>query len=205
MRSTDFCTPKPFHQSTRGSRRFPSAAPFAAAFGVASGRSRPGAFRRRARPRERLDRRPFACCFFSSFPPGFPQGRRRNRASGSSGPPDANEAGEKCASRRASHFGARIFAHRGVVFPPANRSVRLWHSCRLLRLVRCGLASETLTRARRPPRPVPRGPRERRALPRSRVPSIDSRDARPPCRGTARTAKRSLRRGVHVMRTAVPR
>jgi hypothetical protein len=57
--------------------------------------------------------------------------------------------------------------------------------------------------ARRPPRPVPRGPRERRALCRSRVPSADRHDAHP-ARAEARTKPRSLhrRRGAHVMRIA---
>jgi hypothetical protein len=56
---------------------------------------------------------------------------------------------------------------------------------------------------RRPPRPVPRGPRERRALHRSRVSSADRRDAHP-ARAEARTKPRSLhrRRGAHVMRIA---
>jgi hypothetical protein len=59
------------------------------------------------------------------------------------------------------------------------------------------------TVARRPPRPVPRGPRERRALCRSGVPSAGSDDAHL-ARAEARTKPRSLqrRRGAHVMRIA---
>jgi len=59
------------------------------------------------------------------------------------------------------------------------------------------------TVARRPPRPVPRGPRERRALHQSRVSSAGRCDAHP-ARAEARTKPRSLprRRGAHVMRIA---
>jgi len=60
--------------------------------------------------------------------------------------------------------------------------------------------------ARRPPRPVPRGPRERRALLRSEVPSFGS-DLVQPARTEVRTNPRCLRQlhGVHVMWIAWPR
>jgi len=59
--------------------------------------------------------------------------------------------------------------------------------------------------ARRPPRPVPRGPRERRAHSRSRVPSVVSRHSHS-VRAEARTKPCGHHpgRGAHVMRIAEP-
>jgi len=73
-------------------------------------------------------------------------------------------------------------ATRGDVLPArANRSVRLWYLCRLLRARLRGCCFWPLPRAwlRRPPRLVLRGPRERRALHQPEIPSVASRDAQP--------------------------
>jgi hypothetical protein len=72
------------------------------------GCSRSRASRLRARPRERL---------FSRAAP--PVRRRAKRAPGSSGPPDANEAGADRASRRDPHFGARTIVTRWRSLPAA--------------------------------------------------------------------------------------
>jgi len=141
----------------------------------------------------------------SSSRAASPVRRRAEQAPGGSGPPGADETGENRASRRVSHFSARSIVREGVFFPRARvESVRLWHPCRLLRSRRPGpLLGGSHAVARRPPRPVPRGPRERRAHSRSRVPSIVSRYAHPG-RAEARTKLRRLhqRRGAHVMRIA---
>jgi hypothetical protein len=198
MRPIDFCTPKPSqleHSCFAVSRR---SGHLAMPFGDrAKARSRPGAARLRARPRERL---------FSRAAP--PVRRRACRAPGSSGPPDANEAGENRASRRDSRFGNRTILTRRRFLPPCE--------------IETPIAAGTLVassapfctrrvfpfraRARRPPRPVPRGPRERRAHLRSRVPSTDRCRAHP-ARAGARTKlrHRHLGRGAHVMRIAEPR
>jgi len=71
-------------------------------------------------------------------------------------------------------------------------------------LVGAGLAlGELHAVARRPPRPVPRGPCERRALSRSEVPSAAGRPTQP-ARTEMRTSPWCLprRRGAHVMRIA---
>jgi len=133
----------------------------------------------------------------ASLPPSllFARGRPRE-APGSSGPPMRNEAGGNRASRRVSHFGARPDEARDGVFfrrawqwrsplaplspPPGSRFAGS--------LVRWASAV-----ARRPPRPVPRAPRERRAHSRSRESSIGSRYAHP-VRAEARTRPRSLLR-----------
>jgi len=84
---------------------------------------------------------------------------------------------------------------------------RLWHPCRIL-LPACSGSHFIERRAlvRRPPRPVPREPRERRALLRSGMPSIGSRCAQR-ARAEARTSPRSLLRedSAHVMRIAALR
>jgi len=87
-----------------------------------------------------------------------------------------------------------------------RKTERQGHPCRLLRAVRARRVFPFRARARRPPRPVPRGPRERRAHLRSRVPSIDRCRAHP-ARAGARTKLRCrhLGRGAHVMRIAEPR
>jgi len=126
------------------------------------------------------------------------------RAPGSSGPPDANEAGEDRASRRGPHFGARTIVTRWRFLPPCEIETLSPLTPLSPPSCRCaGAFSRPRTRARRPPRPVPRGPRERRAHCRSRVPSADGCDAHPG-RAEARTKLRCLhrRRGVHVMRIA---
>jgi hypothetical protein len=71
---------------------------------------------------------------------------------------------------------------------------RLWHPCRILFPARSGSRFiERRTLVQRPPRPVPREPRERRALLRSGMPSIGSRCAQR-ARAEARTSPRSLLR-----------
>jgi len=118
----------------------------------------------------------------------------RSRAPGGSGPPDANEAGESSVSRRSSHFGVRSALSRGVSSSKESDSVRLWHPCRLPRPACLGprfIGHQALVR--RPPRPVSREPRERRALHRPRIPSTGSRSARP-ARAETRTNPRSPRR-----------
>jgi len=65
----------------------------------------PETLRLRARSRE--------CLFLRA---ASPVRRRALRAPGSSGPPDANEAGENRGSRRDSHFGDRGVLRRGSVF-----------------------------------------------------------------------------------------
>jgi len=158
------------------------------------GRSRPGASRLRARPREGLLLRAAS-----------PVRRRALRATGSSGPPDANEAGENRVSRRGSHFGDRAISCSGVFFrhagvasrspltllspPPTPRTASLFF--------------ESCARLGKPPRSDPRGPRERRALYRPGAPSADSRRAQP-ARAEARTNPHDLPRSydAHVMRIA---
>jgi hypothetical protein len=140
--------------------------------------------------------------------PSPPVRRRAGRPPGSSGPPDANETGENRVSRRDSHFGDRC--ERGAVALSSTERVRVTTSdtpvassllVSVARFWRCPRRV-----ARRPPRPVPRGPRERRALPRSRVSSFGS-DLVQPARTEARTNPRCLRQshGVHVMWIAWPR
>jgi hypothetical protein len=154
------------------------------------------ALRLRARSRERL----FRCA-------GSPVRRRARRTSGSSGPPDANEAGENRASRRASHFGDRTILTRWRCLPPCeieNRPPLTPLSPPPNPRPARSLFFELTQAGRRPPRPVPRAPRERRALLRSGMSSTDRRDAHP-ARAEARTRLRGLhpRRGAHVMRIAV--
>jgi hypothetical protein len=105
MRSTDFCTPKPFRTRAPALACRPSERPM----------NRPpslpkpfGSVPVRANVR-------FARAL--SPPPSFPQGRREKPASNGSGPFDANEAGENCASRRASRFRARGDGSRGRCLP----------------------------------------------------------------------------------------
>jgi hypothetical protein len=197
MRPIDFCTPKPFqleHSCSAVSQR--SDRPVRCASFVARHRG------------PLSSRNPSAPCSFArtSLFARSPLVRRRARqAPVGSGPSDANEAGENLASRRDSRFGDRRCSREGVFFrrvssiptaadtPVASSAPYAW-----LRF-----SSNLQAFARRPPRPVPRGPRERRALCRSRVPSADRHDAHP-ARAEARTKPRSLhrRRGAHVMRIA---
>jgi len=71
--------------------------------------------------------------------------------------------GRVCVSRAGSHFGDRaVLVGRRFLPPHGTVSVRLWHSCRLLFLA--GWAphfSEHRASIQRPPRSVPRGPREK--------------------------------------------
>jgi len=131
--------------------------------------------------------------------------RRAERAPGGSGPPDANEAGENRASRRGSHFSDRTVFTRRRFLPPRETEEPIASGTPVASSGPCvsSLFFERHALTPRPPRPVPRGPRERRALCQSRVPSAGSRDAHP-ARAEARTKPRSLprRRGAHVMRIA---
>jgi len=113
--------------------------------------------------------------------------RRAAQAPGGSGPPDANEAGEIRASRREPHLGDRTILTRRRFLPPCEIEDR----APLTPLSpppspRPGsLFFEHCARARRPPRPVLRGPRERRALCRSGVPSAGRREHAPRARRSA--------------------
>jgi len=198
MRPIDFCTPKPFpleHPyvvASQRSHRDPRAAPFGAASSI--GHSRPGAgFYARsvldhANVRFRVSR---AAPFVR---------RRAAQAPSGSGPSGANETGENRVSRRGSHFGARSIAARALsslVF----ESMPLASDTPVASSVLVSVGRHAV--ARRPPRSVPRGPRERRAHSRPRVPSIGSRRAHP-ARAEARTKPRDHlpRSGAHVMRIA---
>jgi len=89
-----------------------------------------------------------------------------------------NEAGEDRASRRGPHFGARTSIHAGRSLPhgfadplASGAPVASFDSSIAGSLrVQASFAN----RGRRPPRSVPRGPRERRAHPRSGASSIRS-------------------------------
>jgi len=136
------------------------------------------------------------CSYSRSSPPRSASlvRRRAPRASGGSGPPDTNEAGESPRFTRGTPTSA---AGRcllgGVVFLRARSvSDRLWHPCRLLFLDRrAPRFSESRALIQRPPRPVPRVPRERRALLRPGMPSICSRHTQR-VRAEARTNPRGL-------------
>jgi len=162
-----------------------------------------GAFRRPRGARSRTE--PFGSCSFSRnvffSRPCPPVRRRAGKAPGSSGPPDANEAGENRASRRDSHFGNRSCAY-AVAFSSAARARTPASGISVASSELVSVGREAMVRAvaRRPPRPVPRGPRERRALPRSEMPSLGSCLARP-ARTEMRTNPRRLPRshGAHVM------
>jgi len=97
---------------------------------------------------------------------------------------------------------------RGVFFlDESSGNGRLWHPCRLLFPARpSSRFIEHRALVQRPPRPVPRGPRERRALLRSGMPSVDSCYAQH-ARAGARSRPRNLLRdhGAHVMRIAASR
>jgi len=196
MRPIDFCTPKPFQLEHSCS--------------VVSQRSDHVLARSLSAPaRESLSYRSLAApCLStrtSSSRAASPVRRRAEQAPGGSGPPDADETGENRVSRRASHFSDRPTHVRGRFLPsrvvrfrspltPLSPPSRSWRGLPL---------GESRAVARRPPRSVPRGPRERRAHSRSKVPSIVSRLAHP-ARTEARTKPRDLprRRGAHVMRIA---
>jgi len=193
MRPIDLCTPKPFHSSTRTSSLPSAAALLARRLSAArEGRSRPGTLRLRARPRER----PFRVLLRGSED-------ARGRRLRARGRPTQTRLG-----RTALHGALPTSA-------PGRSRARALSS---LVLESIPLASGTPVAsselmsvgfhavARRPPRPVPRGPRERRAHSRSRVPSAVSRHSHP-VRTEARTKPRGHHpgRGAHVMRIAEPR
>jgi hypothetical protein len=160
MRPTDFCTPKLLVTRVPVLRRFP-------------------ALRSHARA---LQRRPWMLSFRGlrlvpthtasrCVPAARP--RARDRAPRGSGPLDASETGENRVSRRDPHFddhwmrcarrdsSARTIRAAISDIPVASSEHSLFESW-----LRFGAS------ARRPPRSVPRGPRERRALPRSKMSSI---------------------------------
>jgi hypothetical protein len=112
MRPTDFCTPKHSNSNTHA-----SPLPSAARLGSAGGLSAPS--------RGSLSYRTFRFVLVLAkrllSRPSPPVRRRAGKAPGSSGPPDANEAGENRASRRDSHFGNRSCAY-AVAFSSAARA-----------------------------------------------------------------------------------
>jgi hypothetical protein len=138
----------------------------------------------------------------------FARPKTRGAGTGQLGPTDANETGESRGSQRDSHFDGQASATRGRCLPPCAfaetvsgtpvASSELMGSGSLLR--------SPLHLARRPPRPVPRGPCERRSLSRSKVPSV-VRGAPQPARTEVRTNLQHLGQshGAHVMRIAEDR
>jgi len=186
MRPIDVCTPKPFQLehscfvvSQRGwpTRALPC--------GIARGppsfpttlRS-PCSFRRMSLSRTVITR-PRTSAHVHREARGHPMRTRLGRA------PFHDEALTSASGRRS----------REAFLPlEESDSVRLWHPCRLLRPACLGprfIGHQALFR--RPPRPVSREPRERRALHRPRIPSTGSRSARP-ARAKTRTNPRSPRR-----------
>jgi len=127
--------------------------------------------------------------------------RRGGRAPRSSGPLDASETGEGRVSRRDPHCAPTSIQSR-----PALCSGRLlvresrWHPCRLLRSPARRFAfRESDARARRPPRPFPRGSREGRTLLRSEIPSTVRRLQLLPYRSTSGLRALFEDVGVHVI------
>jgi len=162
----------------------------------------PPSFRSLAAPCSIPRTSPFACR-------AHPSEDARSRIPASSGPTGTIEAGESSASRRSPHFGARPAFSRGVDSSSAKSPTPTASGIPVASsfpLARARVFIEHRALVRRPPRPVPRGPRERRALLRPRMPSIGSRCAQR-ARAEARTNPRSFLRddGVHVMRIAAPR
>jgi len=98
--------------------------------------------------------------------------KTKERASRSSGPLGASETGENRVSRRDPHFGDRRCETCGV--DSSARPNRATTSDIPVASSVCSLriAMRFDGRTRRPPRSVPRGPRERRALLRPEMPSI---------------------------------
>jgi hypothetical protein len=194
MRPIDFCTPKPFQLehscsavSQRGDHR-------AMPCGIIR---RPPSYRSLSTP----------CSFArtSLSRAASPVRRRALQVPGSSGPPDTERG------RGESRFTARFSLRRPDDSHAVAFSSAVWSRYRppltpLSPPPRCLRGSrffDPMPAPRRPPRPVPRAPRERRALRRPRVPSTDSRRAHP-ARAEARKKPRCLhrRRGAHVMRIA---
>jgi len=160
MRPTDFCTPKQLRLEYPWLRRVPVQRSHARA----------------------LQRRPWMLSFRGlrlvltraasrRVPRSHP--KTGERAPRGSGPLDASETGEDRVSRRDPHFSDRSMrSARLRFFRASDRSttsdIPVASSVRSLVDARCALDA----RARRPPRSVPRGPRERRALLRPEMPSI---------------------------------
>jgi hypothetical protein len=196
MRPIDFCTPKPFqleHSCSVASQRS-DRTPCDAFQRSPEGHSRPGALRLRARPRERLLRvllRPSEDARSRHREArGRPMQTRLGRTALHGAFP-TSAPGRSCARAFSSFVReSSPFASDTLVASSVSR----WPG---------PVLPGSHAVARRPPRPVPRGPRERRAHSRSRVPSIVSRYAHPG-RAEARTKPRRLhqRRGAHVMRIA---
>jgi len=98
-----------------------------------------------------------------------------------------------------SKLRAAYFVHTHLERPTADISVAssVTQACRIVFAIDA--------RARRPPRSVPRGPRERRALLRPEMPSIVRSYSAPPMPKHERPRKSSSSCGVHVMRIAASR
>jgi hypothetical protein len=129
----------------------------------------------------------FACCF----------ARPETRAAG-----NGRLGAARCKTRpgRTALHGALLTSAPGRSWPRAlsslgRRSLPFASDTLVASsaLVGVGAVRQSHAVARRPPRSVPRGPRERRAHSRSRVPSTVSRDAHS-VRAEARTRPRRLRR-----------
>jgi len=110
MRPTDFCTPKPFKLEHPWLRRFPALRPFV-----------PVAYLSVPSRGSRTRTEPCGSCSFTRnvffrAPATLVRGRAE-QASGSSGPTDANEAGENRGSQRDPHFDGRASAARGRCLP----------------------------------------------------------------------------------------
>jgi hypothetical protein len=114
--------------------------------------------------------------------------KTKDRASRSSGPLDASETGENRVSRRDPHFGDPLVRARGID-SSACSTVRPTSDIPVASFVRLLVDRAAIDASvRRPPRSVPRGPRERRALLRPEMPSIVRS-----CSATARAEARTDR------------
>jgi len=196
MRPIDFCTPKPFNSSTRANSPLPSAAILGPCQSCLSA----------PLLGDRTRAEPCGSCSFTrnvlSSRYRFARPRTCEAGIGQLGPTDANEAGESRGSQRDPHFDDQANVTRGRCLPSCEIAMTVSDTpVASSALVGPGRSRETQTLARRPPRPVPRGPCERRALSRSEVPSTAGRSTQP-ARTEMRTNLRcSLRgRGAHVMR-----
>jgi len=193
MRPTDFCTPKhsnlehPCFAASQRSVPWIRGGPFGALAGLALVPN----LSARARSRET-----------SSFAPLPARPKTRGKGTGKLGAARCERGwGESRFTARLPLRQPLVRLRGGVFFRRARPNACLWHLCRLLRARERG-SREAIVRAvaRRPPRPVPRGPRERRALPRSEMPSLGSYLAQL-ARTEMRTNPRRLPRshGAHVM------
>jgi hypothetical protein len=193
MRPTDFCTPKHSNSNTHA-----SPLPSAARLGSAGGLSAPS--------RGSLSYRTFRLVLVLAkrllFAPLPARPKTRGKGTGKLGAARCERGwGESRFTARLPLRQPLVRLRGGVFFRRARPNACLWHLCRLLRARERG-SRKAIVRAvaRRPPRPVPRGPRERRALPRSEMPSLGSCLAQP-ARTEMRTNPRRLPRshGAHVM------